>query len=222
MTNEQKNQVAAMNAAGMSIDEILIDTGLDRQTVTDFVAERNALKAKKRGRGYAPSAQTKQAMVEWYQSGHSICATAKKFGVDPKTVKGAISAITGVDVTTKRTTKETTKETAKETAKETVKPAKKPTKEKEPATAATATEPENKNNTVQNNSAPIKNNTFSEKCQALKGVEVIGLLQSMILAIEENFGSCAEIKSLRADSNDAAITFEYGGTDYSVSFGAMF
>ena len=214
MTNEQKNQVAAMNAAGMSIDEILIDTGLDRQTVTDFVAERNALKAKKRGRGYAPSAQAKQAMVEWYQSGHSICATAKKFGVDPKTVKGAISAITGVDVTTKRTAKETTKETTK--------PAKKPTKEKEPATAATATEPENKNNTVQNNSAPIKNNTFSEKCQALKGVEVIGLLQSMILAIEENFGSCAEIKSLRADSNDAAITFEYGGTDYSVSFGAMF
>lgn len=44
----------------------------------------------------------------------------------------------------------------------------------------------------------------------------------MILAIEENFGSCAEIKSLRADSNEAAITFEYGGTDYSVSFGAMF
>lgn len=214
MTNEQKNQVAAMNAAGMSIDEILIDTGLDRQTVTDFVAERNALKAKKRGRGYAPSAQTKQAMVEWYQSGHSISATAKKFGVDPKTVKGAISAITGVDVTTKRT-----KEPAKETTKET---AKKPTKEKEPATAATATEPENKNNTVQNNSAPIKNNTFSEKCQALKGVEVIGLLQSTILAIEENFGSCAEIKSLRADSNDAAITFEYGGADYSVSFGAMF
>lgn len=214
MTNEQKNQVAAMNAAGMSIDEILIDTGLDRQTVTDFVAERNALKAKKRGRGYAPSAQTKQAMVEWYQSGHSICATAKKFGVDPKTVKGAISAITGVDVTTKRTAKETTKETTK--------PAKKPTKEKEPATAATATEPKNESNTVQNNSAPIKNNTFSEKCQALKGVEVIGLLQSMILAIEENFGSCAEIKSLRADSNDAAITFEYGGTDYSVSFGAMF
>lgn len=218
MTNEQKNQVAAMNAAGMSIDEILIDTGLDRQTVTDFVAERNALKAKKRGRGYAPSAQTKQAMVEWYQSGHSICATAKKFGVDPKTVKGAISAITGVDVTTKRTAKET----AKETTKETTKPAKKPTKEKEPATAATATEPENKNNTVQNNSAPIKNNTFSEKCQALKGVEVIGLLQSTILAIEENFGSCAEIKSLRADSSDATITFEYGGTDYSVSFGAMF
>ncbi len=214
MTNKQKNQVAAMNAAGMSIDEILIDTGLDRQTVTDFVAERNALKAKKRGRGYAPSAQTKQAMVEWYQSGHSICATAKKFGVDPKTVKGAISAITGVDVTTKRTAKETTKETAK--------PTKKPTKEKEPATAATATEPENESNTVQNNSAPIKNNTFSEKCQALKGVEVIGLLQSMILAIEENFGSSAEIKSLRADSNDAAITFEYGGTDYSVSFGAMF
>ena len=28
MTNEQKNQVAAMNASGMSIDEIVLDTKL--------------------------------------------------------------------------------------------------------------------------------------------------------------------------------------------------
>ena len=90
MTNEQRNQVAAMNASGMSIDEIVLDTKLDRKEVEDFVAERNA---KKKGRGHPISAQTKQAIVEWYQSGHPVSQTAKKFGVDPKTVKSAIAAI---------------------------------------------------------------------------------------------------------------------------------
>lgn len=90
MTNEQRNQVAAMNASGMSIDEIVLDTKLDRKEVEDFVAERNA---NKKGRGHPISAQTKQAIVEWYQSGHPVSQTAKKFGVDPKTVKSAIAAI---------------------------------------------------------------------------------------------------------------------------------
>lgn len=90
MTNEQKNQVAAMNASGMSVDEITIDTGLDKQTVADFVAERNA---KKKGRGHPISEQTKQAIVEWYQSGHPVSQTAKKFGVDPKTVKNALGLL---------------------------------------------------------------------------------------------------------------------------------
>lgn len=90
MTNEQKNQVAAMNASGMSVDEITIDTGLDKQTVADFVAERNA---KKKGRGHPISEQTKQAIIEWYQSGHPVSQTAKKFGVDPKTVKNALGLL---------------------------------------------------------------------------------------------------------------------------------
>lgn len=30
MTNEQRNQVAAMNVSGMSIDEIVLDTGLGK------------------------------------------------------------------------------------------------------------------------------------------------------------------------------------------------
>ena len=90
MTNEQRNQVAAMNASGMSIDEIVLDTKLDRKEVEDFVAERNA---KKKGRGHPISAQTKQAIVEWYQSGHTVSQTAKKFGVDPKTVKAAVGLL---------------------------------------------------------------------------------------------------------------------------------
>ena len=90
MTNEQKNQVAAMNVSGMSIDEIVLDTKLDRKEVEDFVAERNA---KKKGRGHPISAQTKQAIIEWYQSGHPVSQTAKKFGVDPKTVKAAVGLL---------------------------------------------------------------------------------------------------------------------------------
>lgn len=87
MTNEQKNQVAAMNASGMSVDEIVLDTGLDKQEVADFVTERNG----KRGRPI--SEQTRQAIVEWYQSGHPVSQTAKKFGVDPKTVKKAVGLL---------------------------------------------------------------------------------------------------------------------------------
>ena len=87
MTNEQKNQVAAMNASGMSIDEIVLDTGLEKQKVADFVTERNS----KRGRPI--SEQTRQAIVEWYQSGHPVSQTAKKFGVDPKTVKKAVGLL---------------------------------------------------------------------------------------------------------------------------------
>lgn len=176
MTNEQKNQVAAMNASGMSVDEITIDTGLDKQTVADFVAERNA---KKKGRGHPISEQTKQAIIEWYQSGHPVSQTAKKFGVDPKTVKNALGLLP---------------------------------KEKEPAAAATATDSDV--NTLQ-----IQDSTASTKSQALKGVNVLGILEC---ALSDAYGTDAEIMSLRADSDTASIMFRYGGTAYSVQFGLAF
>ena len=176
MTNEQKNQVAAMNASGMSVDEIVLDTGLEKQEVADFVTERNG----KRGRTI--SEQTRQAIVEWYQSGHPVSQTAKKFGVDPKTVKKAVGLLP---------------------------------KEKEPTTAATAAD--SREITVQ-----VKDSTKSAESQALRGVEVIGLMQTMLIGIEENFGDNAEVMSLRADSDTASIVFRYGGTAYSVQFGLAF
>lgn len=176
MTNEQKNQVAAMNASGMSIDEIVLDTGLEKQEVADFVTERNG----KRGRPI--SEQTRQAIVEWYQSGHPVSQTAKKFGVDPKTVKKAVGLLP---------------------------------KEKEPATAATAAD--SKENIVQ-----VQNTTSKSESQALRGVEVIGLMQTMLIGIEENFGDNVEVMSLRADSEQAHLMFRYGGTDYVLNFGLAF
>lgn len=89
-------------------------------------------------------------------------------------------------------------------------------KEKEPATAATAADSEEKN-IVQ-----VQDTTKSAESQALRGVEVIGLMQTMLLGIEENFGDSAEIMSLRADSDTASIVFRYGDTAYSVQFGLAF
>lgn len=177
MTNEQKNQVAAMNASGMSVDEIVLDTGLEKQEVADFVTERNG----KRGRPI--SEQTRQAIVEWYQSGHSVSQTAKKFGVDPKTVKKAVGLLP---------------------------------KEKEPTPAPTETS-SNEKNIVQ-----VQDTTKTAESQALRGVEVIGLMQTMLIGIEENFGDNVEVMSLRADSETASIVFRYGGTAYSVQFGLAF
>lgn len=179
MTNEQKNQVAAMNASGMSVDEITIDTGLDKQEVEAFVAERNA---KKKGRGHPISEQTKQAIIEWYQSGHPVSQTAKKFGVDPKTVKNALGLLP---------------------------------KEKEPAPAPTETSSDVK--TLQ-----IQDTIKAPESQALRGVEMIGVMQSMLLAAEGDFGAEVDIMALKADSDTAELVFRYGGTAYSVQFGLAF
>lgn len=173
MTNEQKNQVAAMNASGMSIDEIVLDTGLEKQEVADFVTERND----KRGRPI--SEQTRQAIVEWYQSGHPVSQTAKKFGVDPKTVKKAVGLLP---------------------------------KEKEPTAAATAAD--SKENIVQ-----VQDTTKTAESQALRGVNVLGVLEC---ALDNAYGNDAEIMSLRADSEQAHLMFRYGGTDYVLSFGLAF
>lgn len=174
MTNEQKNQVAAMNASGMSIDEIVLDTGLGKQEVADFVAERNVKRK-------TISEQTKQAVVEWYQSGHTEKMCAKKFGISPASAHRIIAAA----------------------------------KEKEPTAAATATDSDVK--TLQ-----VKDSTVSAESQALRGVEVIGLMQTMLLGIEESFGYNVDITSLRADSEQAHLMFRYGGTNYVLSFGLAF
>ena len=173
MTNEQRNQVAAMNASGMTVDEIVIDTGIGKHEVEEFVKERNN---KRR-----ISAETKRAVIEWYQSGHTELMCAKKFGISPASAHRIITAV----------------------------------KEKEPTAAATATDSDV--NTLQ-----VQDTTSKPESQALRGVEVIGLMQTMLLGIEESFGYNVDIMSLRADSEQAHLMFRYGGTDYVLSFGLAF
>lgn len=133
---------------------------------------------------------TQQAVLNWYKMGNSEGKTATHFGLAQSTVHTIIVA---------------TKEGA--------------AKEKEPATAATVTDPENKNI---DEISIYKNTTENTDCQALHGVEVIGLMQTMLIGIEENFGDNVEVMYLRADSDTAGITFRYGGKDYTLSFGLAF
>ena len=82
MTNEQKNQVAAMNASGMGVDEIVIDTGLNKVEVEAFVAERN----EKKGKRATITPELRKAVIEWHMSGHTERQSAIKFGVSQSTV----------------------------------------------------------------------------------------------------------------------------------------
>ena len=87
--------------------------------------------------------------------------------------------------------------------------------EKEPTAAATATDSDV--NTLQ-----IQDSTASTKSQALRGVEMIGVMQSMLLAAEGDFGAEVDIMALKADSDTAELVFRYGGKAYSVQFGLAF
>lgn len=184
MTNEQKNQVAAMNASGMGVDEIIIDTGLDKEEVEAFVAERN----EKKGKRAVVTTKLRQAIIEWYQSGNSEAKTARKFGVSQSTVHRIVTEA----------------------------------KEKEPIPAATETSSKVSVKADINSLAHTNDNIKTTESQALRGVEVIGLMQTMLNSIEENFGDNVDIMSLRADSEQAHLMFRYGGTNYVLSFGLAF
>lgn len=175
MTNEQKNQVAAMNASGMSVDEITIDTGLDKQTVADFVAERN----RKNGKGKPLTPETIAQVEDLTRKGWTITDIKAKVGISPASISRIRSGMKT---------------------------------EKEPVAAATATSSDVK--TLQ-----IQNTTKAPESQALKGVNVLGILEC---ALSDAYGTDAEIMSLRADSDTASIVFRYGSTAYSVQFGLAF
>lgn len=85
-------------------------------------------------------------------------------------------------------------------------------KEKEPTPAPTETD--SKENIVQ-----VQNTTVSTESQALKGVNVLGVLQA---ALETAYGNEADIMALKADSDTAELVFRYGGVAYALSFGLAF
>lgn len=177
-----------MNASGMSVDEIVIDTGLDKAEVETFVTERNKKKGKPTLDGFKPvevsskrtviTPELRQAVLEWYQSGHSEHQTGRKFGISQSSVHRIITSA----------------------------------KEKEPAAVAPATDSDVK--TLQ-----VQNTTESTESQALRGVEMIGVMQSMLIAAEGDFGAEVDIMALKADSDTASIMFRYGGKAYSLQFG---
>lgn len=84
--------------------------------------------------------------------------------------------------------------------------------EKEPAPAVTETDSDVK--TLQ-----IQDTTKAPESQALKGVNVLCVLQA---ALETAYGEDADIMALKADSDTAELVFRYGGKAYSLQFGLAF
>ena len=200
MTNEQKNQVAAMYTEGMSIAEIMTATKLQEHEVRGFVTERNKINKR-------ISNATKKAVINWYQQGNTAKQCAIHYGLAPATVHRLIAIA-----------KEQNQLTA---VKHGEKPkAEKPKTEekKEPATAATVTDPEDKN---VDDIHIYKNTTENTDCQALKGIDVIGLMQSMLISISENFGGDTELVSIGANHKSAKVVFKYYDKDYAVTFGSI-
>lgn len=89
--------------------------------------------------------------------------------------------------------------------------------EKEPAAVATATD--SKENDLH---VYVQDTTTLAECQALRGVEMIGVMQSMLIAAEGDFGNEIDIMALKADSDTAELVFKYGGKAYQLSFGIAF
>ena len=117
-----------------------------------------------------------------------MAETAKKFGVDPKTVKAAVGLL--------------------------------PAKEKEPAPAPTETSSVMSDDDTEVSSID-NNSTEKPKSQALRGVEMIGVMQSMLIAAEGDFGAEVDIMALKADSDTASIMFRYGDRLYKLEFGEV-
>jgi DNA-binding transcriptional regulator LsrR (DeoR family) len=92
------------------------------------------------------------------------------------------------------------------------------TDEKEPAPAPTETSSVMSDDDTEVSSID-NNSTDKPKSQALRGVNVLGVLEC---ALENAYGNDAEIMSLKADSDTASIVSRYGGTAYSVQFGLAF
>lgn len=92
------------------------------------------------------------------------------------------------------------------------------TDEKEPAPAPTETSSE-VSAKADINSLQEHNITEKPKSQALRGVEMIGIMQSMLIAAEESFGNCAEIVYVHANTENAELRFTYEGRTYVISFG---
>ena len=182
LTHEQKCQIAAMNANGDTVDDIIKNTGIEKAKVESYVAERNA----KNGKRTALTPEIVAQVEDLTRKGWTITDIKAKVGVSP----ASISRI--------RTNMKA---------------------EKEPAAVATATD---SNKDLHENPPIAKDTTFSAECQALRGVEMIGVMQSMLIAAEGDFGNEIDIMALKADSDTASITFRYGGTAYDLSFGLAF
>lgn len=201
MTDVQKMQVAAMAQDGMSIDEIAKATKLQEYEVRNLVTERNRQKRKL-------SKKTIQAIINWYKSSGSMPKTASHFGVSTSAVHRII------------TQAKSEPKAEPEIVDVEVTEVKEQPKTADVEVTIEVTEVKKQPKTIEAEEQPTKTNDTTKivECQALSGVDMVGVIQSMLIAAEENFGSIAEIFGIMANMHDAQVKFTCKGESYMISF----
>lgn len=205
MTDVQKMQVAAMAQEGMSIDEITKATKLQEYEVRSLVTERNRQKRKL-------SNKTIQSIINWYKTSGSMPKTANHFGVSTSAVHRII--------TQAKSDPDAEPKAEPEIIDVEVTEVKEQPKTADVEVTIEVTEVKKQPKTIEAEEQPTKTNDTTKivECQALSGVDMVGVIQSMLIAAEENFGSIAEIFGIMANMHDAQVKFTYKGESYMISF----
>ena len=82
LTHEQKCQIAAMNANGDTVDDIIKNTGIEKAKVESYVAERNA----KNGKRTALTPEIVAQVEDLTRKGWTITDIKAKVGVSPASI----------------------------------------------------------------------------------------------------------------------------------------
>lgn len=184
--------VQKMQVAAMAQDGMSIDEITKATKLQEY--EVRSLVTERNRQKRKLSKKTIQAIINWYKVSGSMPKTASHFGVSTSAVHRIITQ-------------------AKSD------PDAEPKAEPE-IVDVEVTEVEEQPKTIEAEEQPTKTNDTTKivECQALSGIDMVGVIQSMLIAAEENFGSIAEIFGIMANMHDAQVKFTYKGESYMISF----
>lgn len=203
LTQQQKCQVAALGAKGKTVEEIAQTTGLEVETVREFLSARESGEKKPLFGGNKKIATKTIAKInELRQQGKTHKEIADELGIGTATVSRYLHKDKPSQIN----------EDFDKAVNEMIAEAE---TKKEPAPAATDTSSSNENI----NSLYPNDSIDEPKSQPLNGVDFIGLFEGML---HEGYGDKAKIIKVSADKEKASVVFECEGKDYGLNFGLAF
>lgn len=177
-----------MQVAAMAQDGMSIDEITKATKLQEY--EVRSLVTERNRQKRKLSKKTIQAIINWYKASGSMPKTANHFGVSTSAVHRIIAQ------------------------------AKAEPKAEPEIVDVEVTEVKEQPKTIEAEEQPTKTNDTTKivECQALSGIDMVGVIQSMLIAVEENFGSIAEIFGIMANMHDAQVKFTCKGESYMISF----
>jgi transposase len=196
LSQKKKTQIAACHGKGMTVSEIAARCGLVEGVVSEFLESigKTPNKSERRKNNRLTDEQ-KEEIYELLAQGKGTTEIARLTGINVKTVNNYKFRIS---------------------------------KEKEPATAATVTDSMDAKTGVCDTVSISKDNTIEPKSQEqtdkLQGVNVLAVLENTLndwlgIVGMGMIDPQATIVELSASVDDAAVTFEYKGERYFLTFG---